>query len=187
MALFVDASKTSSWWYSGGGLYTDVSLVATAPLHVDFDGIDAWSSVNEQAISLDEKLSAPGRAVLRASVASLSATVDLTLDANSTVAGYSGSQQAAVQIEVLDDSGHVVGTATSDAVTVAPGTLVTATTVSVPVPQARLWSVQDPYLYTLRATVLRGGASGTAVDAVEVQVGVRSVSFDSDTGFSLNG
>ncbi len=52
----------------------------------------------------------------------------------------------------------------------------------------RLWSVEDPALYTLRTT-LSGGAGGAVAssDAVENKVGFRTIRFDADKGFFLNG
>lgn len=48
---------------------------------------------------------------------------------------------------------------------------------------ARLWSVETPYLYTLRTEIWSDGA---LVDAVETQFGVRTIRFDAARGFFLN-
>lgn len=47
----------------------------------------------------------------------------------------------------------------------------------------RVWSVDDPYLYTLRAIV----RSGEAVDVTETQIGVRMIQVDSKNGLRING
>lgn len=51
------------------------------------------------------------------------------------------------------------------------------------VPAARLWSVDDPYLYTLRVKILM---NGTAADEKSVRFGFRTAIFKAD-GFYLNG
>lgn len=188
LALFIDATKTSSWWYTGGGLFTDVNLVAVAPLHVDFDGVDAWSDVDLAGVRLDQEESAPGHSVLRASDASVGFAIDVTLDSNSSVPGYSQPQEAVLKVELLDTSGSgsAVGLAVTPAVSVSPGEVLTVAG-NMSVSQVRLWSVQDPYLYTLRTTVLRGGPKGESVDEVDQPFGIRAVHFDADKGFSLNG
>ncbi|MCQ2096110.1 MAG: DUF4982 domain-containing protein [Bacteroidaceae bacterium] len=47
-----------------------------------------------------------------------------------------------------------------------------------------LWSVQTPYLYTMVVQLMRGGK---VIDETRVKVGLRSLSFDADKGFCLNG
>ncbi len=47
-----------------------------------------------------------------------------------------------------------------------------------------LWSVDEPHLYTLRARVISGGEY---TDETEVRFGIRTIRFDADTGFYLNG
>nr|WP_042198700.1 AbfB domain-containing protein [Kibdelosporangium sp. MJ126-NF4]CEL23494.1 Beta-galactosidase [Kibdelosporangium sp. MJ126-NF4]CTQ89108.1 Beta-galactosidase (EC 3.2.1.23) [Kibdelosporangium sp. MJ126-NF4] len=71
------------------------------------------------------------------------------------VQGTAGQQ---VRAEVLS-GGQVVGSAT--------GT--TGSTVRVPVPNARLWSPDDPFLYDLRVTMINGG------DVVTGYFGMRSL------------
>ena len=47
-----------------------------------------------------------------------------------------------------------------------------------------LWSLDDPYLYTVRSE-LRG--QGAAIDATTTRFGLRDIRFDAHTGFWLNG
>jgi beta-galactosidase len=56
-------------------------------------------------------------------------------------------------------------------------------TVSVPVAVPRLWSVDQPNLYTVRTTLLQGGKP---VDGVDTQAGFRTIRFDAKNGFFLN-
>ena len=49
---------------------------------------------------------------------------------------------------------------------------------------AHLWSLDDPYLYHLDSVVR---ANGDEVDRVSTPFGVRTIKFDKDTGFFLNG
>ena len=52
--------------------------------------------------------------------------------------------------------------------------------------KVRLWDgLEDPYLYILRAELLK--ENGEAADCVEVRFGCRSFSFDKEKGFFLNG
>ena len=56
--------------------------------------------------------------------------------------------------------------------------------VKLSVPCARLWSPDDPYLYTVTAQIVR---RNEVVDEVTVRSGVRSFSVDPQKGFILNG
>ena len=49
---------------------------------------------------------------------------------------------------------------------------------------ARLWSVKRPYLYRMKITLSK---QGRLLDENEVKVGLRTLEFDADHGFALNG
>lgn len=61
-----------------------------------------------------------------------------------------------------------------------PQTVTTSGTLASP----RLWSPENPALYTLRTNVLLSDGKSVTVD--EQKVGIRSIRFDADTGFFLN-
>lgn len=52
------------------------------------------------------------------------------------------------------------------------------------VPQPHLWSLDDPYLYQLVTSVYQ---NGQLIDKSVTQAGIRTLGFDPDKGFSLNG
>ena len=58
------------------------------------------------------------------------------------------------------------------------------TAVTVSVPDAKLWEIDRPYLYTVTASLIRRNET---YDEVSVRAGVRSFSCDPDKGFILNG
>lgn len=63
--------------------------------------------------------------------------------------------------------------------------LIKSTKLSLTLAQAQLWSVESPYLYTLRTEIT--DAKGKVLDQVLTPFGVRSFKFDPQQGFSLNG
>ncbi|MDE6856008.1 MAG: beta galactosidase jelly roll domain-containing protein, partial [Muribaculaceae bacterium] len=81
-----------------------------------------------------------------------------------------------VRTSLIDDSGKTVARAS--------GKASDSCVLTMEVPDARLWSLDSPYLYTLRTDLLRDGMS---MDSSEIPVGIRTLGFDPDTGFSLNG
>ena len=81
-----------------------------------------------------------------------------------------------VRTSLIDDSGKTVARAS--------GKASDSCILTMEVLDARLWSLDSPYLYTLRTDLLRDGMS---MDSSEIPVGIRTLGFDPDTGFSLNG
>lgn len=157
IAVRVDADHTEGWWYEGGGLYRHAWLVKRSPLHIATDGVYA-----------NPVKAANGSWVIPAEV---------TLANTGREAG-----SARVEVAVFDAAGKRVASARSAAVNVIPqGSALSK--VSVPVASPRLWSVDEPNLYTVRTTVLR---EGKPVDAVETRAGFRTIRFDTKQGFFLN-
>lgn len=58
------------------------------------------------------------------------------------------------------------------------------TTVTVYVPDAKLWEIDAPYLYTVTAKLQRRNET---YDEISARVGVRSFSCDPNKGFIING
>lgn len=61
--------------------------------------------------------------------------------------------------------------------------LTDTTALSLNIRNPHLWSLDDPYLYSLEVTLRTDGGSDTEI----IPVGIRSISFDPDNGFALNG
>ena len=148
----------SSRWYSGSGIYRDVDLIVTEPVHVSYQGV----GITTPDI-------AAGTGTVQAKI-----TVDCDAAQAATVT---------VQTSVLDAQGQQVATGSSGEVTVPAGGSQSVTVTSTVSDPAR-WSVNDPNLYTLRTEILQ---NGQVVDTVDTQFGFRWFAFDRTTGFSLNG
>ncbi|RZK60799.1 MAG: glycoside hydrolase family 2 protein, partial [Hymenobacter sp.] len=146
-----------SRWYTGSGIYRNVYLLATAPVHVQPWGV-AFTTPNVSARAATGRVAV---AFTNASTQAATVTVTSTL---------------------LDSLGHAVATARR-AVPTPAGAKGTAT-LTLPVGQPALWSADHPHLYRLRTTLAVGGQP---VDEVSEQVGIRSVRFDANQGFFLNG
>ena len=83
-----------------------------------------------------------------------------------------------LKAELLDANGIVV-TQAENAVSASPCTL------QLKVASPRLWSVANPYLYTVRTTL--ADAAGRVLDSEDTPFGIRTFRFDVEKGFSLNG
>lgn len=52
------------------------------------------------------------------------------------------------------------------------------------IPDAKLWSAEEPNLYVLRASLVK---EGKTVDMEEIKFGIRTLAWDADNGFQVNG
>lgn len=88
-----------------------------------------------------------------------------------------------VHSEILDPKARAVGTLDAkDVVLKAGGSTNVVGTVTVKSPQ--LWDLDQPNLYRVVTTIRRGGQ---AIDAETAAFGIRTVRWDKDRGFLLNG
>ena len=151
----------SSRWYSGSGIYRNVQLIVTDPVHIARHG--TFVTTPDLATTIG------------AGYANAKIQTDVHNDGGASVS-------AAVTVRVLDAHGTVVGSA-SATVTVAAGQTASATSV-VRVSHPGLWSTQQPTLYTVETDV---AVDGQTVDSNHSTFGFRYFSFDPAGGFSLNG
>ncbi|MEM6550622.1 MAG: beta-galactosidase GalA [Planctomycetota bacterium] len=157
IAVRADATLFELWSYEGGGIYRDVRLVKTDPVHVGH-----WGTFVRAELSDDHT--------------SAGVVVDTTVknDAFDAVRCTVRAEVLNGDAVVLSLEGGLEVDAFGEAVSTLTGRL----------DKPRLWSCDDPHRYTLRTTVLR---AGEVVDQTETPFGVRSFRFDADTGFYLNG
>jgi beta-galactosidase len=151
----------SSRWYSGSGIYRNVHLVVTDPVHVARHG--TFVTTPDLASTLD------------AGFANVQVSTDIANDGVASVA-------AQVVTTVSDATGRMVAR-TSSSVTVAAGRTAAAA-VGMRVARPALWSTDHPDLYALRTDVV---IAGRITDTTTTTFGIRHATFDPDHGFSLNG
>ncbi len=141
-----------------GGIYRNVWLVATDPLHVTWYG----TFVTTPRVSADEGV----------------------VNVKTEVANQSAEARACtVRTDILDPEGKIVATLSSRR-SLAPGAVETFDQTSEPISKPRLWSPEQPTLYTVKTTVLDG--ERPADDFVS-PLGFRWFEFTADRGFFLNG
>ncbi|HUV69977.1 MAG TPA: beta-galactosidase GalA [Terracidiphilus sp.] len=153
----VDATLSDGWFYEGAGLYRHVWLVKTNPVHVK-----KWGTFVT--------------AELRSSEAALSIRTEVENQGNA-------ARNARVVSTVLDPSGKEVGKAVTPLASIPKGGEQTFTQDLV-VKQPLLWSLEERNRYKL-VTEIRVGSETT--DRCETPFGIRSIRFDPQNGFFLNG
>lgn len=90
---------------------------------------------------------------------------------------------AHVRSTVSNATGRVVATLLSEPVTLPEWATLTTTQQTL-IERPALWSLETPHLYTLTTEILVGGV---VVDNDQTHFGIRTLRFDADKGFFLNG
>jgi len=158
IAVRVDHSQYGdARWYTGSGIYRNVRLLMTDPVHIKHWGISVTTPV------------------VSANMAQVQAKVTTRNDTDAEA-------QVTVRFALSDPRGAVVAEGRASAVVPPGGEWVCGDVFSVPTP--RLWSPEQPALYVLHTLVYN---DGKFVDAEDTPVGIRSLRFDPDEGFFLNG
>jgi beta-galactosidase len=165
LVIRLDNPPDSSRWYPGGGIYRNVWLVKTARVHVANRG----TYITTPEVS--------------PSVATVN--IETTLDNDST---SDASLIVRTQVYELGPEGQKIRpapVASSSPLSLrvpAGASRAGATTMRVNSP--RLWNPQQPHLYAAVTTIEQGGKIS---DRYETVFGIRTIRFDADRGFFLNG
>ncbi|MDE2265596.1 MAG: DUF4982 domain-containing protein [Alphaproteobacteria bacterium] len=157
LTVRVDATLGEGWFYEGAGIYRHVWLVKTDPLHIPQWGTWVTSKIEGAMASLD-------------------ISTELFNDGLTV-------RKCQLVSTVFDPKGRVVASLKTPVLTVGSQekrTLAQRAVLHTPT----LWSLETPQLYQLVTKVVSGGK---AVDDAAVSFGIRSINFDPDKGFFLNG
>jgi beta-galactosidase len=164
LAIRLDNPKDSSRWYPGGGIYRNVWLVKTSPVHVSHWG----THVTTPHVSKD------------AATVSVQTSVDndsaADTDVNVTTTVFELKPDGTKAKEFFD------GIAKSEIRLAAGGSAEAAQTIIVRKP--KLWNLEHPNRYVAVTTISQGDK---VLDVYETPFGIRTIQFTADNGFLLNG
>ena len=155
----VNASLEEGWFYERAGIYRHVWLTKTAPLHVAKCGTFVTTRLKDDFCS----------AVVTAQV-----TVK-----NDQARGASFE----IQQTILDADGKAIASGSFKKLSLKPGATGEFASV-LKVAHPHLWSCKTPYLHKLVTTLTSGGA---VVDRYKTTFGIRTLRWDPNAGFFLNG
>ena len=157
LAIRLNTPEKFSRWYPGAGLYRNVWLVKTAPVHVG-----QW-----------------GTYITTPQVSASTATVAVKVAVENQ---GPAAVRAVVKTRLLFGGQPVASLAPQSLTLPAGGSAVAAA--DVPVDRPQLWDTAHPRRYTAATTV---EVDGQVVDRYETVFGIRSIAFTADNGFLLNG
>lgn len=158
LAVRIDHSRyADSRWYTGSGIYRDVWMISAPDIHFAQWGI-GW-----HATSLTDK-----QAVV---------AVDMEVEKHVKATGT-----LEVSAALYDAEGTLVAQGRKKVADKAQG--IAKEIVSLKVKKPRRWNLDTPYLYTLKTELL---CDGKRIDGSLTNVGLRTLTFDANKGFALNG
>lgn len=161
IAVKVKNNQPSSRWYSGSGIYRKVNLTVTDSIHVDKYGTFVTMK------SLEEDLKRYGNS---------------NVNVNTKINNRSGeSVLGKIKTKVFSPNGEeVLEVESEENLEIGLNEISQNLIVSNPI----LWNVYDGNLYRLETEVI---VNNEIIDKYNTTFGFRYFTFDSDTGFSLNG
>lgn len=166
LVVRLDNLDDSSRWYPGSGLYRNVWLLKTAPVHIAPWGV----TVTTPLILPEEAVVKVGVQVRNSSgrpAAIALSTAIHELGADDVVAEQPVATSARVELNMDPERD-----------------LEALRTHLLRIRQPRLWDLASPHRYVAVTTVEQGGA---VIDRVETRFGIRTIRYDSSEGFFLNG
>lgn len=157
LVVRVDATQYEGWFYEGAGIYRHVWLNQYNNVHIADGGLFAYSEVKGTAATVN-----------------IETTVENQGLASSGVTVYS---------YVTSRDGKLLSQSKEQPVSLAVNGRSTVKQ-RLQVNNARLWSLEDPYLYRVVSVVKQ---NGKIIDQVQHRYGIRTIAFDGEKGFFLNG
>lgn len=157
LAVYTYYNDNEGWWYQGGGIYRHVWMNITSPLAVDLYGVYAAPVKNDDN--------------------------SWTVNYETTVVNdFFEDKPAKAVTRLIDPNGKEISSVSAD-IDVA---LRSKNTVcySARVDSVKLWDTDNPNLYDVITDIF---VNGDAVDRYKTRIGFRTIEFDAEKGFFLNG
>ncbi|WP_026729526.1 beta-galactosidase GalA [Flavobacterium denitrificans] len=152
-----DTSMEEGWFYEGAGIYRHVYLLKTNPIHVALNGTYVKSELKNSDAVISTEVSIENKGNYKG-----------TIEVVQTIFDASNKQITSVSENILAPEFYKTTNFTS----------------KLNVKNPILWDIDAPNLYRL-VTELK--QNGKTIDRYETPFGIRTIKFDAEKGFFLNG
>ncbi len=158
ISVRVDATLEEGWYYEGAGIYRHVYLKKTQPLHVKTNGTYITTpSVNSKESSVKIETTVVNK-------------------------GHNGGIMEIFH-KIVDPQGNIVSeTNSKENIPNFYQTIISESLMKVQNPM--LWDIENPHLYKIITQIKK---EGKIVDEFVSKFGIRTIKFDPENGFFLNG
>jgi beta-galactosidase len=152
-----DASMEEGWFYEGAGIYRHVYLQKTNPIHIAQNGTYVTSDIKENLAEVTANVTIENKGNYKGPIE----VVQTIFDRESKQVGFSFEDVNAPEFYKT-------------------GNYILKLTVKNPL----LWDIESPNLYRLITQIRK---DGKLIDSYETSFGIRTMKFDPEKGFFLNG
>jgi beta-galactosidase len=164
LAIRLDNPKESSRWYPGGGIYRNVWLVKTSPVHFSHWGVFVRTpAVARNSATVDVQVQVDNDSDHDAQITVKATIVEFSAQGAPANAPYASANPISFKVVPKRSA---LGSLTFD------------------IANPKLWSPSSPSLYRVFVTIER---DGKVIDLYETPFGIRSIAFNANKGFLLNG
>lgn len=153
----VDATQNEGWFYEGAGIYRHVWLNITNKTFIPEEGVFVHSVVNGKNATVTIETTVQNNNLKNTSCS----TYSYITDRNGKILAKTSEQKLSLGINKNTTVKHKLN-----------------------LNNVRLWSLDDPYLYRVVSVVKSGNE---IVHQTKTRFGVRTIRFDAQEGFFLNG
>lgn len=157
IAVRADATMEEGWFYEGAGIYRHVWLNETNELHVPANGTFVQTKVNKNNA--------------------------LIYIQSSVINEGRGNKRFKIINSIVDSKGKELASHIIENLQIKPMETQDFSS-EIAIENPHLWSLEDPYLHTLVTKIY---FKNELVDAFSTTFGIRTIKFDPDKGFFLNG
>lgn len=157
IAVRVDATMEEGWFYEGAGIYRHVWLIKTNPLHVEQNGTFVTSELDGNTAIITARTM-----VINESPVKTDFDIEQT---------------------IVNDEGNIIANGSIKHLSLNTGDK-KEYYIKLSVTNPKLWSLEKPCLNKLKTVI---SYDGKVKDNYETTFGIRTVRFDHDEGFFLNG
>ncbi|SDX72345.1 Beta-galactosidase/beta-glucuronidase [Lutibacter oricola] len=158
ISVKVDHTRfADSRWYTGAGIYRNVKLITANKLH-----IPVW-----------------GTFVTTPKVSKNKATVNIAVSVKND---FSLEESATVKTVIVAANGNAISSKSSE-IKIASNSLVEISQ-NIDIVNPSLWSVDNPNMFKAVTSIIKNEKE---IDSYVTDFGIRSIKFDADKGFFLNG
>ena len=157
LVVRADVSNYEGWFYEGAGIYRHVWLIKTDPLHIPIYGVFVKSDVKGKSAAVEVETKIFNQ--------------------------YDESKKFDLITTIFDKDGKEISS-TQTTVNKAASFEEKLFTQKMNVVNPKLWSIEEPNLYKLVSVIKAGNK---ILDKVETEFGIRTIRWDKDKGFFLNG
>jgi len=173
VAIRLDNPPDSSRWYPGGGIYRNVWLVKTAPVHVAHWGTYVTTpEVSAKAATVKIQVNVDNDADAAATVTVKNEIFELNSDGTKSKRALASTAPPEPKFTIPDIK------------TIIPAGKMRDFADTVEIPNPKRWSLEKPQRYVVVTSIQQ---DGKLADRYETPFGIRTIEFTTTNGFLLNG